>query len=45
MLCYFKPRGPMMLGEEMGGGGIGAWVSTQVYAVELQARRDVEELG
>lgn len=27
-----------MLGEGMGGGGgIGAWVSTQVYAVELQA--------
>lgn len=27
-----------MLGEGMGGGGgIGAWVSTQVHAVELQA--------
>ena len=38
LLCYLKPRGPMILGAGMGGGGgFGAWVSAQVYTVELQA--------
>lgn len=41
----FQTTGADDVGGRDGGGGIGAWVSTQVYAVELQARRDVEELG
>lgn len=32
-------------GRDGGGGGIGAWVSAQVYRLNYRPVRDVEELG
>ena len=46
LLCYLKPRGPMILGAGMGGGGsLGLEFQLKYIRLNYRPVRDVEELG